>query len=172
MKLVKEISLGYLKSKTIGEAVEELKGIPLLEDADPYVKYFNRHPVVLSPLETARVLKIMRPEYGIPTHYESDQVLWQKMSGYTYGQDSGRVIYWKMPGVADCIKVTNKIYKMGLPYGVNRSTFKIACPMNCFVQVLLKSDDPEYWTRENARRYEIFLKNRKIREVRKRIDRE
>ena len=188
MRTAKELSLGYLRSRNAGEALEELKALDLSLPIDGFIERYNQHyhhghPRAVSPtMAVKNVLNVLVPILGNPTSYEISVNRGWDLTTNKYKEESIRQVSWKTKDIQQMLICCDMLSRLPATqtgvgrfivpdYYTTRREIKIFVPMDCFIPVLLKSDDPAYWVTENARKYKQLMERRKIGAVTKRLDR-
>lgn len=173
----KDLLLGYLQSRNIGEALEELRALDLSLPIEGFIERYNLHnrqgqPKVIKSLSvTKEILNLLVPVLGTPISYSVEL-----RRGWNYNSskqitEKAKHVTWKVEDIQQMLTCCNLLYDR-YEYYTTKREIKIFVPEGCFVQVLMKTDDPEYWKQECNRKYKQLTERRKIGQVTKKLDRD
>lgn len=189
----KDLSLGHLRSRSIADAIEEIKTLNLEADASAYSHAFRlenssrwdhqSNPKILSVEKTARALRLVKDLLGKPISYEK--------SGYYFGvlafdktvsEESVLAMEHRLPTIARAcdwypksleknIEAATLLTKNNIEFYISsQGGIRIFCPIDCYIRILYTSDDPKVWSSYGEKQSLQWADRKKIRKVEKKLD--
>jgi hypothetical protein len=181
-----DLLVSQLKSTNLRELVRELEGLNPDFSADPYVKHYDNNRrnkqstdylTILPVSDAARVVKTLVPLYGPPMSY----IVSNYFGDVRYGsgwRSNARIAEWAPKKFASVLEICDLLSQLfpkpsvnGGPFYVSRmNVIKVYMPKDCFPLNLLKSDDPDEWTRLNKISWQKSIDRKKLKQIGKALD--